>query len=153
MLQTKAGVAWSCHPRLGGDLTPALGCAQEFPTRSWSPCSKKESQEQFLHMLGTIHALKHKHTWATSQAVDIAYAFRNAAAVRWGESCAISGVLLTRCPCKRDWVRIQTVPRWRTVKSELVLVQALLWTEATCENMSFFSPSFGSCIVRIQEEI
>lgn len=44
-------------------------------------------------MLGTFHALKQNHTWATSQVVNIAYVSRNASTVRWRETCAIFDVL------------------------------------------------------------
>lgn len=87
-----------------------------------APAPERRVKEQFLHMLGTFHALEHKHTWATSQVVDISYVFGNAAAVRWGEGCAVSDVLLTRSPCRKvKRFKIQSVPRWRTVKTEVVV--------------------------------
>lgn len=40
-------------------------------------------------MLGTFHALKQNHTWALS----LAYVFRDASMVSWGEVCATFDVL------------------------------------------------------------
>lgn len=109
------------------ELPPKAGrcCAQEFPTRSWSPAPERRVKSSFCtcwahFMLSSTNTpglpLK---LWTLLMLLEMLQ--------QWGEGkavlflmCCSQGVL-----AERDWVRIQIVPRWRTVKTEPSRVSGL----------------------------